>query len=180
MKTKYIIILFLFFFSDVNADQYDLQLNDLFGQLQNYENQNEYDKIIKKIWNIWLKPEDIRIQEDFNKALFLIDKFQYNKSIIFLSNIIDKNPNFAESWNKRATVYYLIGDYENSIKDINQTLILEPRHFGAMDGLALIHIKLKEYKKAAKIYKKILEILPYSEDIRIKIKLLDDLHSLDV
>ena len=96
MKTKYIVILFLFFFSDVNADQYDPHLNDLFGQLQNYENQNEYDKIIKKIWNIWLKPEDIRIQEDFNKALFLIDKFQYNKSIIFLSNIIDKNPNFAD------------------------------------------------------------------------------------
>ena len=96
-----------------------------------------------------------------------------------MSNIIDKNPNFAESWNKRATVYYLIGDYENSIKDINQTLTLEPRHFGAMDGLALIHIKLKEYKKAAKIYKKILEILPYSKDIKIKIKLLDDLNSLD-
>ena len=47
MKTKYIVILFLFFFSDVNADQYDPHLNDLFGQLQNYENQNEYDKIIK-------------------------------------------------------------------------------------------------------------------------------------
>ena len=56
---------------------------------------------------------------------------------------------------------------------------MEPRHFGAMDGLALIHIKLKEYKKAAKIYKKILEILPYSKDIKIKIKLLDDLNSLD-
>ena len=71
-----------------------------------------------------------------------MNKFQYKKSIYFFSKIIEKNPNFAEAWNKRATVYYLLGNYEESISDIRQTLRLEPRHFGALDGLGLIFMAI--------------------------------------
>ena len=95
------------------------------------------------------------------------------QSITFFSRTIDNNPDFAEAWNKRATVYYLIGDYEKSINDINQTLILEPRHFGAMDGLGLILIELKKYPYALNIYKEILKILPYSIDTKNKIQMLE-------
>ena len=72
---------------------------------------------------------------------------QLKESIEIFSKVIENKPNFAEAWNKRATVYYLIGDFDSSVMDIKQTLKLEPRHFGALDGLGLIFIHLKVFMK---------------------------------
>ena len=85
---------------------------------------------------------------------------QLKASIKMFTKVIRKNPIFAEAWNKRATAYYLLGDFDSSILDINETLKLEHRHFGALDGLGLIFIHLQEYKKAIKVYDQMLNILP--------------------
>ena len=61
---------------------------------------------------------------------------------------IPLDPSWAEAWNKRATAYYLLGDFDKSMIDINETLKLEPRHFGALDGMALIFIQQKKYENA--------------------------------
>ena len=61
-------------------------------------------------------------------------------SIAFFTRVIEKKPDFAEGWNKRATAYFMIGEFDKSMLDINQTLKLEPRHFGALDGMGLIFI----------------------------------------
>ena len=102
-------------------------------------------------------------------GLYLMEKKNYNKAIYFFSKVIEKKPDFAEAWNKRATAYFIIGNFEKSIIDINYTLLLEPRHFGALDGLALIFLNLKQYQQALEVYKKILVLLPYSQKIRDKI-----------
>ena len=94
--------------------------------------------------------------------------------------MIDKNPGFAEVWNKRATIFYIIGDYEKSINDIGQTLILEPRHFGAMDGLGLIFVDLKKYSEAIEIYKEMLKILPFDLKIQKKIHQLEKIISKEI
>jgi len=172
MRVKSVLIFILLICLRVNADQKDPILNGLFIELQSKNNQYNYEALIGRIWDIWLKPEDIMIDRDFQIGLSLMKKFQYKQSIIFFSRVIEKNPNFAEAWNKRATAYYLIRDYEKSISDINYTLILEPRHFGAMDGLGMIFIKSKRYSQALEIYREILKILPYSVDVKNKIKML--------
>ena len=104
-----------------------------------------------------------------------MNKFQYKQSIVFFSRVIKKNPDYAEAWNKRATVYYLLGDYKNSINDINHTLILEPRHFGAMNGLGMILIKLNKYDEALITYKEILKIIPHDKEIKNRIKDIENL-----
>ena len=86
------------------------------------------------------------------------------------SEALDVDPNFAEAWNKRATLHYIIGDYEKSVSDISKTLELEPRHFGALDGLAEIYISQDQFEKAAQTYKKILEILPYSKKAKMRLE----------
>ena len=169
MKLINIFIIIIFFFQAAEADQKNPKLDELFEELKISNNQNKYDIIINEIWSIWLEPDDNEINKDFNIGLSLMNKFRYKQSILFFSRTIEKNPNFAEAWNKRATVYYLIGDYENSINDINQTLILEPRHFGAMNGLALILFNLEKYSEAITIYQEILKILPYSIETQNKI-----------
>jgi len=173
MKIKIILISFFLISLPIKADQNDYRLEGLFEELQIENDQNKYRMLINKIWDIWLEPTDLKTERYFIVALSLMKKYQYKQSITFFSRIIDNNPDFAEAWNKRATVYYLIGDYEKSINDINQTLILEPRHFGAMDGLGLILIELKKYSYALNIYKEILKILPYSIEIKNKIQMLE-------
>ena len=91
-----------------------------------------------------------------------------------LDEIIKRAPGFAEGWNKRATVYYILGQFDKSMIDINKTLLLEPRHFGAMDGMGLIFIQLQQYDKAIKIYDQMLEIFPHSADTLAKKKLMQE------
>ena len=86
----------------------------------------------------------------------------YPLAIRFFNNLIEIDPNFAEAWNKRATVYYIIGNYDKSMNDISKTLELEPRHFGALDGMGLIFINKGQYRQAIEVYDKMLEIFPFS------------------
>ena len=99
------------------------------------------------------------------KALTITPKLM---SILFFTRVIEKKPDFAEGWNKRATIYFMMGEFDKSMLDINQTLQLEPRHFGALDGMGLIFIHLDQPEKAIEIYDQMLKIFPNSVDTKLK------------
>ena len=86
----------------------------------------------------------------------------YQFALQIFTNIIHRDPDWSEAWNKRATLLYLMNDFQRSLKDIDHTLKLEPRHFGALSGRAQIYIKLEEYEKALDDLKKIKNIHPTS------------------
>ena len=94
---------------------------------------------------------------------------------IIFSAVIKKDPNWAEAWNKRATVFYLMGRYEDSQNDINEVLKLEERHFGALSGQGLVQIKLRNYEKALKSYQKIEIIYPSMKSPKVMIPRIQDL-----
>ena len=98
----------------------------------------------------------------FAKGLELMKNGQLESSIVMFTKVIKQKPIFAEAWNKRATVHYLLGDFDSSVLDINETLKREPRHFGAMDGLGLIFIHLHEYENAIDVYDQMLKIFPHN------------------
>ena len=145
-----------------HADQNDKRLDGLFYLLAHSNDIGEINKTTLNIWKIWSEINDPIVENDFNKGLDLMKNGQLEKSIQIFSKVIKNMPNFSEAWNKRATVYYLMGDFDSSVMDIKKTLQLEPRHFGAMDGLALIFIHLKQFEKAIGIYDQMLEIVPKS------------------
>ena len=91
------------------------------------------------------------------------------------SEIIKLDPNWAEAWNKRATVFYMIGEYQKSQDDIDKVLELEERHFGALAGQGLVNIQLENYEKAVTSYKKALEIYPSMQSPKIMIKEIEEL-----
>ena len=89
--------------------------------------------------------------------------------------IIEIDPDWAEAWNKRATVFYLVGQYQKSQDDIEKVLNLEKRHFGALAGQGLVNIQLKNFEKAIKSYEKALEIYPSMRSPEIMIKEIEAL-----
>ena len=90
--------------------------------------------------------------------------------MIHIGCVIDLDPSWAEAWNKRATVYYMIGEFEKSQADINKVLELESRHFGALAGQGLVNIELENYEKAIKSYQQAQEIYPSMQSPKIMIE----------
>ena len=91
------------------------------------------------------------------------------------TKVIEIDPTWAEAWNKRATVLYLLGDYNGSQKDIDEVLKLEKRHFGALAGEGLVNIELKNYEKAIKSYQKAQKIYPSMKSPNIMIEKIKEL-----
>ena len=85
------------------------------------------------------------------------------------------DPSWAEAWNKRATVLYMIGKFKESQNDIDKVLELEQRHFGALAGQGLVNIELENYEKAIRSYKKAKELYPSMRSPEIMIKRIKEL-----
>ena len=157
-----IITFLLLSITSVKADQNDPRLNNLFKKLSETQNQQEISDLIGDIWNIWYEVDDPKVIEYFEKGIQAMRIRNYPLAVRFFNNLIEEDPNFAEAWNKRATVYFMMGDFDKSMQDIIKTLELEPRHFGALDGMGLIFIHQGQYQQAIDVYDKMLEIFPFS------------------
>ena len=166
------LIVFLFFSCSLKADQNDARLEDLFDILSKTESEDQINQVISSIWDIWHETNDPLIEADFYRGLESMRTGDLMMAVAFFTRVIDKNPNFAEGWNKRATVYYMLGKFDASMMDIHETLKLEPRHFGAMDGMGLIFIHLEQFDKAIDIYNRMLEIFPNNSSTKQKKEML--------
>jgi len=178
-KFAKIIILSLVIFSNVSAESDDSELNNLFKQLKNSENVKAIE-IENKIWKIWMThPSDdrrgYRLTELLAQGSLFINRRELSKAYGIFSQIILEDPKWAEAWNKRATVLYMLGRYEQSQNDINKALKLEKRHFGALSGQGLVQTKLKNYKKAIKSYKEVEKIYPSMQAPKVMIPRLKKL-----
>ncbi len=161
-KILIVSISLLFASKIASADQNDPRLNNLFKKLNETENQDEIRDLISDIWNIWYEVDDPKVIEYFEKGIQAMNLRNYPLAIRFFNNLIEEDPNFAEGWNKRATVHFMMGNFDQSMQDIIKTLELEPRHFGALDGMGLIFIHQGQFQQAIDVYDKMLEIFPFS------------------
>ena len=166
------LIVFLLFSCSLKADQNDARLEDLFDILSTTESDVQINEVTSNIWDIWYETNDPLIEADFYRGLESMRTGDLMMAVAFFTRVIDKNPNFAEGWNKRATVYYMLGKFDASMMDIHETLKLEPRHFGAMDGMGLIFIHLEQFDKAIDIYDQMLKIFPNNSSTKQKKEML--------
>ena len=139
----------------------DIRLNQLFEQLKKSNNASLAFEIEMKIWNIWsMHPTHDNLTQSLAKGSDLMSKGELETAYKIFSAIIESDPVWAEGWNKRATVLYLMGRYQDSLIDIDEVLKRENRHFGALSGQGLVHSKLKNYEKAIKSYQAVQKIYP--------------------
>ena len=121
--------------------------------------------IKREIWSLWLEGYlDKKNKNKIDKALDLFNAGKLKKAKIAFSEIIELEPDYVEGWNKRATVKFLLGDFYGSLKDIEEVLKRQPRHFGAISGSGLIHIHNSDFLEAYKSYRRLIQIDPHNED----------------
>ena len=172
---KRLIILIILFSNFAHADQKDSRLIELFDKLFLSTSNMEASKLLFNIWDIWSIADNQETQILFDEANQFMDVGELDSAIELFSKVIKQSPEFAEGWNKRATVYFLKGELNKSISDIEKTLYLEPRHFGALDGLAEIYLIKDDLVGAAATYRRILEIIPSSKKSQDRLRLINDL-----
>ncbi len=179
-KILSILILSLLFFCNVSAEERKNELDKLFTQLKNTKNLSSAKILENKIWAIWsIHPSNdrrgSRLTELLTQGSRLMDMKELAKAYELFTQIIAVEPDWAEAWNKRATVLYLMDEYQSSLDDIKITLALEPRHFGALSGQALNYIELNQYEKAIKSYKDVQKIYPIMDGAKKMIPELQEL-----
>ena len=179
-KMKKIFFLFLVmsfsFFSIVNSQEREAKLDGLFNQLKNNNDVAAAFEIEMKIWNIWsIHPSQENLTQLLAKGSNLMSEQKLNKAYETFSIVIGLDPNWAEGWNKRATVLYMLGRYQESQEDIDEVLKLEKRHFGALSGQGLVQIELKNYERAINSYKEVQKIYPSMMSPKIMIPQLKEL-----
>ena len=159
-KIFLIILCLSSFFSSAQSSQEDI-LNNLFNQLEKVNNSKSAALLEKKIWSIWNEhPTNNKLTDRLEFGTELMQYGDYNYALRVFDNIIVTDPKWSEAWNKRATVYFLMSQFTNSLDDIDKVLNIEPRHFGALSGQARIFIKLQKYEKAIKSIERALKFYP--------------------
>ena len=176
MKKLFLVFLF-YLFSQINsiANERDTRLNQLFNELKT--NKSKVVLIIEQeIWALWsTHPTDEKLTARLEEGSQLVRDQNYLQAKDIFTEVIKLDESWAEAWNKRATVLYMLGEFKKSQDDIDQVLALEQRHFGALAGQGLVNIQLKNYEKAIRSYEEAQEIYPTMRSPKIMIKQIEEL-----
>jgi len=153
------------------ADQDDPRLARLFHELQSLDQRRSEraDELQARIWRIWFQHPGAEMHQAMAQGETALTQQHYEAAVDAFSRAIELDPGFAEAWNRRATTYFQIGRYRDSLDDIQRVLALEPRHFGALAGRGLCLRALDRPAEALEAYKKALQINPHLEHVYLEI-----------
>jgi tetratricopeptide (TPR) repeat protein len=154
------------------ADQDDPRLDGLFERLQTTSDPAEASGLEQRIWRLWLDADDAGLNRLMQQGIVALNDRRYAAALEAFDRMVEQAPEFAEGWNKRATVHFLMGNWQASVRDIQQTLALEPRHFGALFGLGMIYDTLKQPEAALRSFEATLALNPHSGSTRQRIEQL--------
>ncbi|MEY9182119.1 tetratricopeptide (TPR) repeat protein [Bradyrhizobium sp. USDA 326] len=149
-------------------------LDFLFGALKAAPDEVSAKHVEARIWAIWLQTPSDTAALLMSRAKTAVDAKKIDVAIKLLDSVIKLRPDYIEAWNRRATLYYMQNDYGRSLADIQQVLIREPRHFGALAGLGMIMQEVGDEKRALDAYRKALAVNPHLEKIPDQVKALTE------
>jgi tetratricopeptide (TPR) repeat protein len=149
-------------------------LDFLFGALKAAPDEASAKHVEARIWALWLQTPSDTAALLMTRAKVAMDAQQTDVAMKLLDAVIKLRPDYVEAWNRRATLYYLKNDYAHSLEDIEQVLVREPRHFGALAGLGMIMQDLGEEKRALDAFRQALAINPHLEKVPELVKTLTE------
>jgi tetratricopeptide (TPR) repeat protein len=176
VKVLYGIFVALFMIATpVSADQNDPALDELFERLLSTSDPTEGRLITREIWVRWHEFDDTNINILLRNGVALMTAGNFNSALALFNRIVRRAPDFAEGWNKRATVLYMLDRNDESLSDIRQTLELEPRHFGALSGLGLIYMDSGNYGAALIAFRSARDLNPHMPGVSENIERAESL-----
>jgi tetratricopeptide (TPR) repeat protein len=122
------------------------------------------------MWQMWGRSGDARIDRQFAKAVSQMNEGDFAAAIEAFSHLIKAKPNLAEAWNKRATAYFLAGDFDKSLADCDEVIKRNPVHFGALAGYGQIYTQRGDYERALDYFNQALEVNPNMTGVQINIR----------
>jgi tetratricopeptide (TPR) repeat protein len=126
------------------------------------------------LWSVWSRSGDPDVDRTFAEGVAQMNG-DLGRAIETFSRIIERMPAFAEAWNKRATAYYLTGQYQESLADCAEVMRRNPHHFGALSGYGLIYLRLDRPARALHYFEQALAVNPNLSDVRRMVERLRDL-----
>ena len=112
------------------------------------------------LWQVWSRSGDEEVDRLFELGVEQMSARRGDLAVETFTRVIERRPGFAEGWNKRATVYYLLGQYEKSLADCDEVLKRNPHHFGALSGYGMIYLQLDQPARALEYFEKALVVNP--------------------
>ena len=149
-------------------------LDFLFGALKAAPDDDSAKQVENRIWALWLSSGSDTANILMGRAKTAIDANDLDLGLQLLNALVKLKPDYVEAWNRRATLHYMRKEYGESMEDIRQVLIREPRHFGAMSGLGMILNEFGDEKHALAVFRRALEINPHMSKIDDMIKSLTE------
>jgi tetratricopeptide (TPR) repeat protein len=122
------------------------------------------------LWLLWTRSGDPAIDRALAEGSALMAADRLPEAIAIFSDIIRRKPAFAEGWNKRATAYFLAGDFQRSLADCGQVIRRNPAHFGALSGYGQIYFRLEQFDKAIEYWRRALRVNPNMSGVRVNIE----------
>ena len=133
------------------------------------------DQAEQALWRIWARSGDPEADRLYQTGIEQMNAGDLQQGIITFTRIVELKPDFAEGWNKRATLYFLVGDLRKSLADCDEVMKRNPYHFGALSGYALIYTRLEYYDRALEYSRRALAINPNLVGVRQNVELLERL-----
>ena len=154
------------------ADQNDPRLDVLFAKLQAQDGPHGARMVEQMIWGVWLESDSATVSLLMQRGVEAMNERRFDTALEAFTSIVEQAPEFAEGWNKRATLFYLMGRFRESLADVEKALDLEPRHFGALSGLGLIYSQLENEEGALEAYEQALQVNPHLPLARLEVERL--------
>jgi tetratricopeptide (TPR) repeat protein len=129
----------------------------------------------KALWQIWERSGNQQVDRLYRTGVEQMSGGELQKAIATFTRIVELKPEFAEGWNKRATLYFLAGEFHKSLADCAEVIKRNPYHFGALAGYGQIYLRLEDYARALDYFRRALEVNPNMDSVKLNILLLEQL-----
>jgi tetratricopeptide (TPR) repeat protein len=113
------------------------------------------------LWEIWCRSGIPEVDRLLRQGIEAMERRELAEAVALFSRIIERVPEFAEGWNKRATARYVAEDYTGAVADCEETLARNRHHFGALSGQGLCHMALGQFREAAALFRRALSVHPH-------------------
>jgi tetratricopeptide (TPR) repeat protein len=158
----------------VTEERQENRLDALFLQLKRERNEGAAERIAGRIGEAWSHSGSASIDLMMGWSKTAMDSKKFDVALDFLDQVVTMRPTYAEGWNRRATVHFAMENYAKSMADINRTLELEPRHFGALAGMGQIMKNTGRKELALQAWQRVLDIYPMMRSAQAEVATLSE------